>query len=260
MNSLRPSGGRQSGQAMVEAALSLPLVVFLVLGTLQLFLMLQARVLAQYAAFRATRAGSVAHGECERMTHAAILSLLPSFHSFIGVSTPRIGGEHGGGAGAPERLARAFAQRRENRYQAGLDGVHTGSIVWINRSLAGGGVDSPQDREFDEPGHLRRLEVRLIYWYPMRIPFANWVMSRMFLAQMGIQDYTAANPLMMAERQANWGPGEFSNPYELAADVRTELSTRVGRREYVFPIETSFTMRMLTPVKARHFATMDCPR
>ena len=50
MNSLRPSGGRQSGQAMVEAALSLPLVVFLVLGTLQLFLMLQARVLAQYAA------------------------------------------------------------------------------------------------------------------------------------------------------------------------------------------------------------------
>ena len=260
MNSQRPSRGRQSGQAMVEAALSLPLVVFLVLGTLQLFLMLQARVLAQYAAFRATRAGSVAHGECERMSHAAILALLPSFHSFIGMRTSQVGGEHGGGVGAPERLAMAFAPRRDNRYQAGLDGVHTGSIVWINRSLAGGGVDSPQDREFDEPGHLRRLEVRLIYWYPMRIPFANWVMSRMFLAQLGIQDYTDANPLVLAEREANWGAGEFPSPYALAADVRTELANRVGRREYVFPIETSFTMRMLTPVKARHFASMDCPR
>ncbi|AGC41727.1 pilus biogenesis protein [Myxococcus stipitatus DSM 14675] len=260
MNSDPRGNQGQSGQAMVEAALTLPLVVFLLLGTLQLFLMLQARVLAHYAAFQATRAGSVAHGECERMTHAAILALIPSFHSFLGLSSSTDEVRHGGGGGAPARLAAAFRARRDNRFQAGLDGVHTGSIVWINRAIVGGGVDSPQDREFDEPGHLRRLEVQLIYWYPMRIPFANWVMSRMFMAQFGIQDYRAANPLILAEKDANWNQGESSNPLTLAGDVRSELASRVAREQYVFPIEATFTMRMLTPTKRRHFASMDCPR
>src|SRR5688572_11906480 len=46
-NSLeRPLARGDAGQAAVEAALTLPLAVFLVLGTLQLFLMLQARLMA----------------------------------------------------------------------------------------------------------------------------------------------------------------------------------------------------------------------
>ena len=246
---------------MVESAITLPLVVFLLLGTLQLFLMLQARVLAQYAVFQATRAGSVAHGECERMTHAAILALLPSFHSFVGVGGGASEVRHGGGTGAPTRLAAAFAARRENRYRGGaLDGVHTGAIVWLNRALVGGGIDGAQDREFDEPGHLRRLEVRMVFWYPMRIPFANWVLSRMVMAQFGIQSYSGANPLQLAERDADWRRGEFTDPFTLLGEVRTELRERVAREQYVFPIETTFTMRMMTPAKARHFATLDCPR
>jgi hypothetical protein len=246
---------------MVESALTLPLVVFLVLGTLQLFLMLQARVLAHYAVFRATRAGAVGYGDCERMTHAAILALLPSFHSFLGDGA----GGHGGGANAPAKLAAAFAARRENRYAGGanagsnLDGVHDGSIVWIFRHIAGGGVSSPQDRNFDEPGRLRQLELRMIYWYPLRIPFANWVMSRMFLAQLGIEDYTAANPLLLAERNANWNRGEFTDPFELSGALRDEMFRRFRQQQYVFPIETTFTMRMMTPLKARYFSTPHCP-
>lgn len=246
---------------MVEAALTLPLVVFLLLGTLQLFLMLQARVLAHYAVFRATRAGAVGYGDCERMTHAAILALLPSFHSFLGNGV----GGHGGGANAPARLAAAFAARRDNHYAGGanagrnLDGVHDGSIVWIYRHIAGGGVPSPQDRDFDEPGHLRQLELRMIYWYPLRIPFANWVMSRMFLAQLGIENYTAANPLLQAERNANWNSGEFTDPLQLSGALRDEMLRRFQAQQYVFPIETTFTMRMMTPLKSRYFPTPHCP-
>ncbi|QSQ28431.1 pilus assembly protein [Pyxidicoccus parkwayensis] len=236
---------------MVEAALTLPLVVFLVLGTLQLFMMLQARVLAHYAVFRATRAGAVGYGDCERMTHSAILALLPSFHSFLGNSTP--------GGSAPAKLAAAFAARRGNRFAPAMDNGHDGSIVWIYRNIAGGGVGSPQDRGFDEPGHLRRLEVRMIYWYPLRIPFANWVMSRMFMAQLGIENYTAANPLILAERNANWNQGEFTDPFTISTDLRNEMLTRYGRAQYVFPIETTFTMRMMTPLKQRFFPTPNCP-
>ena len=43
-----PRGTGQSGQAGVESALTLPLTLFLLLGTLQLFLLLQARVLTEY--------------------------------------------------------------------------------------------------------------------------------------------------------------------------------------------------------------------
>ena len=50
---------RDSGQALVESALTLPLLVFMVLGTLQLFMMLHARIMTQYAAYKAVRAGSL---------------------------------------------------------------------------------------------------------------------------------------------------------------------------------------------------------
>ncbi|MCP3136557.1 TadE/TadG family type IV pilus assembly protein [Pyxidicoccus xibeiensis] len=266
MKSLRPRKKGRSGQVMVEAALTLPLVVFLILGALQLFLMLQARVMAHYAVFRATRAGSVNHGDCERMTHSAILALLPTFHSFLGNASSTNLVEHGGGGGAPAKLAAAFRARRDNRYAGGagagprLDGVHDGSIVWLNRSVVGGDIPRPQDRDFDEPGHLRRLEVRMIYWYPLRIPFANWVMSRMYLAQLGLEDYTAANPLLLAERNANWSGREFTDPFQLSAEVGSEMRERIRRQQYVFPIETTFTMRMLTPLKSRFFSSMNCPR
>ncbi|RKH52734.1 pilus assembly protein [Corallococcus llansteffanensis] len=263
-----PRESSESGQAMVEAALSLPLVVFLVLGALQLFLMMQARVMTHYAVFRATRAGSVGHGDCQRMTHAAILALIPTFHSFMGQGTGSLNGPLGRGAGsdAPRLLANAFAARSNNRYAGTgspgpqLDGVHNGSIVWIQRDLAGGGVESPEDKDFDRPGHLRRLEVQLVFWYPLRIPFANWVMSRMFLAHFNIRPYTDANPLIVAERDANWNAGEVTPSRVLEGELAMELAERVNNRQYVFPIITTFTMRMMTPVKARFFPSMSCPR
>jgi hypothetical protein len=99
----------------------------------------------------------------------------------------------------------------------------------------------------------------MIYWYPLRIPFANWVMTRMFMAQLGIEDYTAANPLILAERNANWNSGEFTDPFAISTDLKNEMLTRYGRSQYVFPIETTFTMRMMTPLKSRFFPTPHCP-
>ncbi|HEX8538142.1 MAG TPA: TadE family protein, partial [Cystobacter sp.] len=72
-------GDTESGQAAVEAALTLPLSIFLILATIQFFLLLQARTMTEYAAFRAVRTGSVKHANCEAMTHAAIAALLPTF-------------------------------------------------------------------------------------------------------------------------------------------------------------------------------------
>src|SRR5688500_4861563 len=76
----RPQTDRQSGQAAVESALVLPLMVFMVLGILQLTLIQQAKLMTEYAAYQAARAGSVWNGSAERMHDAALVALLPTIH------------------------------------------------------------------------------------------------------------------------------------------------------------------------------------
>jgi hypothetical protein len=249
---------RDSGQAVVETALSLPLVVFIVLGVVQLFLLLQGRLLAQFAAGRAVHAGAVSFGSCKRMTDAAILSLMPSFHNYLGAAQP--------GGSVEEKLANAFAARRGNRYagsgnprDGSPDTGYNGDIVWLYReqpeaaqivSLASG-----QDLDFDQPGLPMRLEVRMIYWFPLRVPFADWVLTRAWLAQWGVLDYTAQNPLLSAQR-ASWRQRSGFSP---EAAIKDELRVRAQRGEYVFPISSTYTMRMMTPAAAQFFQTQNCP-
>lgn len=239
---------RESGQAAVESALTLPLTVFLILGTLQLFLMLQARIVAEYAAFRAVRAGSVHHGNCEAMTHSAILALMPSFHSFMG----------GPGGSPAQKLARAFAQRRDNRFVSRYDGGHTGSIVWIARELPlRSQVPDPEDPLFDQPDREPlRLEARLVFWFPLTIPFANWVISRILLARWGLRPYTGANPLLLTNR-ANWRREEA--PSHLESFIQAEMLARISRRQYTLPLHATASLRMMTPARARYFRTQNCP-
>src|SRR5205814_5690456 len=99
-SSMVPDRDQQSGQAAVETALTLPLLLFLVLGTLQLFLMFQARLMTEYAAYRAVREGSVSQGNCKRMLQAALVTLLPTFTKTTTAAN----------------LAGAFGARCDNKY------------------------------------------------------------------------------------------------------------------------------------------------
>jgi hypothetical protein len=237
----------------VEAALTLPLTVFLILGTLQLFLMLQARIMAEYAAFRATRAGSVRHGSCESMTDAAILAVLPTFHSYLG--------RQGLGNTPGKKLGIAFQQRKNNQYTPGLDGPHDRAIVWIIRDSPVG-FFANEDLTFDEPRTAAqidalRLETRLVFWFPLKIPFANWVISRMMLAHWGYMTYTAQNPLLLTQR-ANWTASPTMT-MSLESAIVNELLARVAAEQYVIPIHASASLRMMTPAQGQYFLTKNCP-
>src|SRR5262245_20980599 len=59
--SCRAMGG-EGGQAVVEAAFALPLTVVLILCTIQITQLQRARLLIEYAAFNAARAGAVQNG------------------------------------------------------------------------------------------------------------------------------------------------------------------------------------------------------
>jgi hypothetical protein len=242
-----------SGQAAVEAALCLPLVVFLILGTLQLFMLLQARILAEVAVYRAVRAGSLNHANCRAMTHAAVVTMLPT----VAATT------------SSAQLADAFRERRENylRVRGSSGKLFTqGPVVeivrespdvrWV-RGLSGG-----EDLMFDEPtdseAALRRrtLEIRMVAWYYMRIPFADWVLNRMFLAHFKLKRYTAANPLMPAQKNAGgWDDGSVRLPSGgwPGGDLGDRMVEWSAQGHYLFPIQVHAAMRMMTPVKATHF-------
>ena len=89
------------GQALVEAAIVMPLMTFLILGILQLTMMQHARVMTEYAAFNAARAGIVWNADSAIMESAAIISLLPTYDG--------LSGEHG--LGNPMKFLKNIAQR-----------------------------------------------------------------------------------------------------------------------------------------------------
>ena len=62
----------------MEAAIVLPLTLFLLLGAVQLHFLHQARVLASYAAYRAARAGALHGADTRAMEAAALSALVPA--------------------------------------------------------------------------------------------------------------------------------------------------------------------------------------
>ncbi|HEY0840991.1 MAG TPA: TadE/TadG family type IV pilus assembly protein, partial [Vulgatibacter sp.] len=68
----------QRGQVAVETAIVLPLFLACLLGLLQLALLQQARLLTEYAAYQAARAGIVWNGDPGVMKDAAIFALAPT--------------------------------------------------------------------------------------------------------------------------------------------------------------------------------------
>ena len=222
-----------SGQAAVEAALTLPLTLFLILGCLQLFMLLQGRILAHYALARATRAGSVDHANCTTMSQVALAALLPSFAR----------------TDSPAALGQAFRLRRDGRFDPGADGGRNEAIFWLYRVRPD---TPPRDEEelFDLQGRraIRVLEMELVFWYPLRIPFANWIIAILTAAQYGVRDIDGANPLMTAEKDPDWRMGKtMASAY--GGNMRSELLNRITAKHYALPIKTTYAMHMMTPVR-----------
>jgi hypothetical protein len=255
-----PGGRRESGQAAIESALSLPLVMFLILGTIQLFMLMQARLMAQYAAYQAARVGSTTEAHCDAMVDASVLSLLPTFASYLGAQSS-YGGSPGQRLGAAFNAYKSTGPHGLTSYGGYKTSGSPGAwgpdeIVWIAREHPDFALgDSPviAQQQFDNPivapATPVHLELKLVYWAPLQIPFADWVFSRMALAQMGILSYTATASPIQINQQANWTAGGGW----LNGSIASELKRRVLIQHYAFPIVVTYAMRMMSPVDLRDF-------
>jgi hypothetical protein len=86
---------------MVESAIVIPLMTFMILGILQLGMVQHARIMTEYAAFNAARAGIVWNADPWIMENAAIISLLPTYEGLLEESD----------IGNPEQMVKRIVMR-----------------------------------------------------------------------------------------------------------------------------------------------------
>ena len=249
----------ESGQAVVEAAIILPAMIFLLLCTIQLAQLQQARMMVEYAAFAAARTGIVMNGNngASRgvsdgaMRDAAVLAILPTFGRTD--SLPAIA-----------KTLLQFKARDALLRPFGLGQVRV--FVWSPDASAfdqyGQHLNS-KELDFDDmrpqvaPQTLLSLQVR--YLYEMKVPFANRMLQTIWLASKiggvgGLRSW----------RGADWtGPrlGTQKGPDAVAAtramvvgrtvaDGTPEgislggLSLAGARGLYYLPVEAWYSMRM----------------
>jgi hypothetical protein len=238
----------EDGQAVVEAAIVLPAMVFLLLLALQLTQLQQARVLAEYAAFAAARAGIVMDGDPARMKQAATLAVLS-------------------GSGPSDRLS-AIA-RTLLRFQAedavlrpfGLEQVRVyvhnpvaPDFARWGRHLAGQEIDFDDVRPGATEATLLSLQIRWLY--ELKVPFANRMIQAIWVAaKSGLLQSWRGWDLTGPRLGSQTGPDAIATSHVLAANVAVRDGTpegipmaalaaaaRAGR--YYLPVQAFYTMRM----------------
>jgi hypothetical protein len=292
---------RESGQAAVESAIVMPLMVFLCLGIIQLTMIEQAKIMTEYAAFNAARAGIVWNGNNERMHDAALFSLLPTMgdtHDLVSLGktwglaqvwdTALSKAMIGSTAGTIPDTFRGNNLLGLVRIDT-INPTFWGPIDTIWKLPDGAGwqeLDFDGDAAYPEVGGLEKkfaqffdlsipdndeevyrkstvLQIRLRYWYDMRIPFANWVIfTAWFAANAGVELYGAIDrPTTKSANMMNSG-----NVSKLAAGgngiqtqkgwntlYRTEMvvlwmiskgSVPLIGRHYYIPLSATYSMRM----------------
>ena len=118
----------QSGQAMVESAIVIPLMVFLILGVIQLVMMQHARIMTEYAAFNAARSGVVWNADRAFMESAAIISLLPTYEGLFEEADLNNPGQ------MIKRIAqRALLYQVNRRLPQAIDVLRNGALHWIDK-------------------------------------------------------------------------------------------------------------------------------
>ncbi|NTX05195.1 pilus assembly protein [Myxococcus sp. CA051A] len=231
----------QSGQAAVESAIVLPLFVFLILGTLQLGLMHQARLLTKYAAYKAVRAGSLHNANVKTMEAAALGVLLPILSSRAGGAG---GIEYTRPVGSAQEFETKFNELKSNE-MPGVDLKYAEvTVCGPTQEEVSGGAEF----DFDDPkntspanwrqNHRTKLRIQLTLNYRLLIPFADWVIyqaarGREMPMLMRMGKVKAAEQAKVSTRRFG-GAATGESPYESAA----------GQGIYIMPIRATYTMRM----------------
>ncbi len=243
-----PRANGESGQAVVEAAIVLPAMTFLVLAILQLTMVQHARIMTEYAAFCAARAGIVYNADNDAMVQATTVALLPTIGRTDTLRT--------WATTYAVDLTREKARRLPFRLPivrvTVLSPRAADFTPQLTRHLGGQEIDFDDIRTAADKAN--RLQIKVTYLYRMRIPFANWMLQAIFFASRPgtylldtwngwdltqAREIGGVNALPIAQT-SYLGSGDPDAPGIVAAALAGP-----GRGGgYYFPLQDTYTMRM----------------
>ncbi|RKH12714.1 pilus assembly protein [Corallococcus praedator] len=229
---------RESGQVAVETAIVLPMFVFLILGTLQLGMMHQARLMTKYAAYKAVRAGALHNANVKQMESAAIAVLLPLISSSSGG-----GGETIKAIESATDFQMKFAWASKNKM------MDAGGLKYADVTICGPLRDemgaTSGELDFDNPSKITstgdwaqsqrsKLRIQVTFNYRLPIPFADMVIYNIarkkempFVLRLGNGTDTKE---YVTDREMLGSAGKY--------DAAAQNSV------YILPIRATYTMRM----------------
>lgn len=255
-----PAGGRrarESGQAVVEAAIILPAMIFLILCAIQLTQLQQARIMVEYAAFNAARAGIVHNMDNGKsngvsdgpMRNAAVFSILPTFgqtQSVTAIGKAKLQYE------VQDTILRALGLPQ---VRVAVLNPHVADFNKWGGHLNGQEIDFDDMRPQAAPATLLSLQVR--YLYEMKVPFANkMVQSIWFASQVGLLrlwqgvDLTgpriggqAGQDAVALTGNVALGRGSIADGMPGGLNV-SALAVLAKRNRFFLPVNAWYTMRM----------------
>jgi len=243
--SMRDGLSDESGQAVVEAAIVLPAVIFLVLTILQLTMLQHARIMTEYAAFCAARAGIVYNADGKAMRRAAELALLPTMtrtDSFTEVGKAAVKLE----VDKLERVVRRVPFVQGRTLSPVIGDLTAPLMQHLNREE----VDFDDLRAAATKANVLQIEIQ--YNYEMRIPFANRILQAMTFASRANQldKFGGYNMLKPTVEVATFDTGVDATGAALAVGAAREGAIGVNALagKYYFPLKATYTMRMQSNV------------
>lgn len=258
---------RETGQALSESAIILPLFIFMILGILQIGLVYQARYLLKYAAYRASRTGALQNACDGPMKDAAIAVLAP----FMGTGISRDGSNWALSDGysrvdGVKGYAQAILRARALSGPLGapiLDVIVCGptkthlqdvtlndseidfddprNLVWDHRSLG-----KETLRQFERT----KLRIQVQYLHQLIIPFANWILFYSWTGMNLIRElrmqssYAGADNVPGVVRTGTLADDQGHGHRRKAEYLGTLVAHAQKTHRYFLPLHANYAFRM----------------
>ena len=173
------AGRRQRGAAIIETVVALPVLLALILGTIQFGLIYEAKATLNHAALQAARAGAVSNAQPAAIRSGLARGLVPLYSpesSMQGVAATLARIEASLPTDARVRILNPTREAFED-FAEEVDGIREIPNDRLHARSTSAGAQSGMNIQ-----DANLLRVEITYGYELHVPLVNWFISRLLLS------------------------------------------------------------------------------